>query len=209
VTGRSDVDGVLEAIDNALWDWTESPDAMTVRYGDGVGAPGISAAPPERHVADWLIVYGEDGPPDPYRGIRLVESPAVPPGQAYIGPIGADPTDWPGEWQNIGYATDGFSFGFDTGPAEDEPLLRSVGMYQFMSASWDNPRVSTVLLDEVDRAFQRAIRASLEAAFGPSLPEPDEPEPDEPEPTPRERALAARRNRNTGPARNPHRHRGI
>jgi hypothetical protein len=29
------------------------------------------------------------------------------------------------------------------------------------------------------------------------------------EPSPRERALEARRNRNTGPARNPHRHRGI
>lgn len=240
MTNRQDVDHVLDAIDNALWDWTESPDAMTVRYGDddGADAPGtLAEETPERHVnplARWpesgmtldgcrlafdasplihaaristarsgaraeisaagYLVYDEGGQLDRQRSIPIIEDPAMPPGQAYIASPGRPGVRIFGLWMDE----------ISVGPLPTPP--------QFTEDMFRETMRGLARAAEAAQASWMPAWARAAGAVGAAFNRIQQHLPDvEPhvEQTPRERALEARRNRGTGPARNPHRHRGI
>lgn len=281
---RNGVEHVLDAIDNALWDWTESPDAMTVRYGDG-GAPGGKAVPPERRSTPdtilqdgrrltswdevdpsrpWHLVPGEGTPPSPAHAgdegylfpegwrdvgfieeadllpagfrddddveihtwnspvpIRVVSTRLMPDGMVWVGrlPEGAALPSF------LSVAADGsYSVGFDpealnAGFRRAGAAARGLGEACRLAVATSRPRLAelTEQFHEIAAAGQR-IREQMDAehrefmermVYGDRSGVPLGIVPSGVPDDPRERALDARRNRNTGPARNPHRHRGI
>jgi hypothetical protein len=145
--------------------------------------------------------------------IRIRVSEDIPRNVVVIGQI---PADLLAGFDLTPYIS-GVSFGFDAAAVRagfERAAVSTTELGEACQRAADTVRESWApLMLEIaerlrfDAATRRFNMGALfdEFVWGPSgiLPDPDE------ELTPRERALKARRNRNTGPPRNPHRHRGI
>lgn len=259
MTEPSGIDHVLDAIDTALWDWAESPDAMTVRYGaNGDSGPGALAEPPDRYTVggrislpsavheasnvyisargiEWVDATGAvlfemrvdpDMPEDSFRIVSRspeVRTPEVlrlrPLLWARVPrrPIPGWRIDWEGSRalarpprpqvnvEAIREALRNIQPPRVTPPPPDaigEVMRRLVIDLQPVA------REITTRFNEVGQAVIKVRETfRLGARSGLLGPMPGEESPREL--AARERALEARRNRNTGPSRNPHRHRGI
>lgn len=286
---RHGIGHVLDAIDNALWDWTESPDAMTVQYGDRHGEDGASgdvAASPE-HCPGGDTLMQDGRRLDSFDDVDLSRPWQLVPGEN-TPPLPADEwRGWPEDWRNVGWldgdapaafrrdvefeeittlgssvplriiATEAVPSGVVVIARTPEALNDAFDLTPYLQGasfgfsarrdSLDIERVSEgvrglaeacrLAADTVHEHYAprftelgRAIRLRADSiaaaetyAWNAMFYGLDENgHPNDRRPTlqgivpsagsvqdPRQRALEARRSRNTGPARNPHRHRGI
>lgn len=237
MTDRAGVDHVLDAIDNALWDWAESPDAMTVRYrANGESGPETLAESPARTLVDgearlpssvfeaaniyistsgieWVNASGQvvfrmptavarNLPADSFR-IEHPRPPVdvasiraalrdIPPPRVNREALRAALRDLPQpRWQ-------------PPQPSAIDEVMRELGV-----SLWPVSQEFTTRINAMGRAVMQfrsqfrlmlAARSTVSPRRAPETPK---------DQAARERALEARQNRNTGPSRNPHRHRGI
>jgi hypothetical protein len=235
VTDRVDVSGVLDAIDNALG-WTDpGSDAMTVRYSDhGAGTPGNLAEDPGYRTIDFVptpegggrheMVMAADGirwfrDGELVNFLPIVESPDMPEDTFSVG--ASVMTNHDPLFHSIVMGTARIA-------ARPTPRHLNLEALRAAVAAAEYPQMvmSAALLEALQtfgHGFAERFRGVADIAaragqqvqgfvtsfddmrpkrvFGPPPPRPDH--------AAWSLALEARRNRNTGPARNPHRHRGI
>ncbi len=190
--GTDRADHVLDAIDGALADYM-SPDAM--RWAPEAAAAAEDAADLDAEV--WETRYADDG-------VGFVTWPT---GRTVSGEVYVAPVDTPvlGEgWVSVGFTSDDGGYMY-TPPPFRGPDLRCLVMDE---AQAQRMRASMQQVGESVRQMVRQMvppLAKLGRAFREAGLIEDPTATDE---DPRERALRAARNRSTGPARDPFRHRG-
>jgi hypothetical protein len=201
-------DHVIDAIDAALRDWGTSDDAMRVSYADSLPPVEEREVPPSStgvDISGWReIGYTTDEPVGTYANAdsfrRAAAEQVILYGQIYLERLRPGPG-----LRVVAVGAEEFSIG----PLRMTPEREA----------WDSVREAFTATGraaaQTMEGFGRAAavvgeRFTSYAAWMGEANQRDECPPTPPQPlSAREKALEARRNRHTGPARNPHRHRGI
>jgi hypothetical protein len=197
-------DHVIDAIDAALADWETSDDAMRVSYADTL--PPVEERedpPPSTGWRGWDEVgYTTDEPIGTYANADSFRRAAAEQVILYGGVYLERLLPGPGLCV-VPVCADEFSIG----PFQVFPSDRAREAFQ---------RVGRDAASAVEEAFQRAGRAAAQAiefvSYRDWMNEANQRQRNECQPaqlSARENALDARRNRSTGPQRDPHRHRGL